>query len=166
MMWPGPGVGCPAWRRVLIAALLAGVLAACSPPIHKHGNKPEPEVLAEIQPGVDDRDTVAELLGTPSSIATFDDRIWYYISKRTEQFAFFEPEVLDQQVVAILFDDEGVVREIRLLGQEDGREIELVEDETPTRGKSLTFVRQVLNTLGMLGRDPLGSDPVYDTSAR
>ena len=137
------------------------LLMACTPPIDQRGNEPDPIILAEITPGVHDQDQVAELLGTPSSIGTFDGSVWYYISKRTEQFAFFEPDVLDQQVVAISFDQDGIVREIRWYSHADGAEVELVEDETPTRGKELTFARQMMNSMGFLNRDPLRSEPIY-----
>ena len=65
----------------------------------------------QINPGVDDKNRVAELIGTPSTISTFDDRTWYYICKRTETTAFFDPDVIDQEILVVKFDDSGVVAE-------------------------------------------------------
>src|SRR4051794_28802586 len=98
------------------------VLAGCAKTIDQRGNLPADDKLAEIQTGVATRDDVIRLLGTPSSTGTFDDKTWYYISKRTEQFAFLQPELLDQQVVAIAFDENGTVRDLKRLGMADKRD--------------------------------------------
>ncbi len=108
----------------------------------------DPEVVSQITPGESTRGTVEDLLGTPTAVATFDDRTWYYIGRKTEKFAFFEPEVLEQQVVAIHFDPSGVVEEVKLYGPDDAREVELVDRTTPTAGKELTAIQQLFGNLG------------------
>ena len=139
-------------RRSLLAgaslALALSVLAACSPRIDQRGNRPDEDQVVLINPGVDDKNRVAELIGTPSSISTFDDRTWYYISRRTETTAFFDPEVMDQQILAISFDDQGVVDNMRIYGQEDGQTIAYVDRVTPTEGNEMTILQQLLGNLG------------------
>ena len=139
------------YRRTLLAGAvlaLAVTAAACAPRIDQRGNKPDEEQVVQINPGVDDKNRVAELIGTPSAISTFDDRTWYYISKRTETTAFFEPEVTDQEVLAINFDADGIVQNMRVYGQEDGRTIAYVDRTTPTEGNELTLIQQLLGNLG------------------
>ncbi|MEZ5830038.1 MAG: outer membrane protein assembly factor BamE, partial [Dongiaceae bacterium] len=77
-------------RRIALAGMgfvLALTAAACTPRIDQRGNKPDDEQVVQINPGVDDKNRVAELIGTPSAISTFNDKTWYYISKRTETMA-------------------------------------------------------------------------------
>ena len=139
------------YRRTLLASvslILALTATACSPRIDQRGNKPDEDQVVQINPGVDDKNRVAELIGTPSTISTFDDRTWYYISKRTETTAFFDPEVMDQEVLAINFDENGVVQNMRVYGQEDGRTIAYVDRTTPTEGNELTIMQQLLGNLG------------------
>jgi outer membrane protein assembly factor BamE (lipoprotein component of BamABCDE complex) len=139
------------YRRTLLASVvlaLAVAVAACSARIDQRGNKPDEDQVVQINPGVDDKNRVAELIGTPSTISTFDDRTWYYISKRTETVAFFDPEVTDQEVLAINFDENGVVQNMRVYGQEDGRTIAYVDRTTPTEGNELTLIQQLLGNLG------------------
>ncbi|NIR45904.1 MAG: outer membrane protein assembly factor BamE, partial [Gemmatimonadetes bacterium] len=62
-------------------------LAACSPTRVTSGNLPDPDKVAQIEPGKQTRAQVAALLGTPSSVSTFDGQAWYYIGKRTERLA-------------------------------------------------------------------------------
>jgi outer membrane protein assembly factor BamE (lipoprotein component of BamABCDE complex) len=139
------------YRRTLLAGggmAIALAVVACTPRIDQRGNKPDEEQVVLINPGVDDKNRVAELIGTPSAISTFDDRTWYYISKRTETTAFFEPDVTDQEVLAINFDENGIVQDMRVYGQEDGRTIAYVDRTTPTEGNELTLIQQLLGNLG------------------
>jgi outer membrane protein assembly factor BamE (lipoprotein component of BamABCDE complex) len=137
-------------------ALLTGLAACVEPRIDQRGNKPDEDQVVQINPGVDDKQRVAELIGTPSTISTFDDRTWYYISKRTETTAFFEPDVLDQEILAVSFTEEGIVDSLRLYGQEDGRTIAYVDRETPTEGHELTIIQQLFGNLGRF--NPEGDD--------
>ena len=114
------------YRRMLLAGTvlaLAMTAAACAPRIDQRGNKPDEEQVVQINPGVDDKNRVAELIGTPSAISTFDDRTWYYISKRTETTAFFDPEVTDQEVLSSLKRDliekESIISKVRFHSLQD-----------------------------------------------
>src|SRR5919109_141672 len=138
-----------------VLALAVGV-AACSARIDQRGNKPDEDQVVQINPGVDDKNRVAELIGTPSTISTFDDRTWYYISKRTETTAFFDPDVTDQEILAISFDENGIVQNMKVYGQEDGRQIAYVDRTTPTEGNELTLIQQLLGNLGRF--NPEGDD--------
>jgi outer membrane protein assembly factor BamE (lipoprotein component of BamABCDE complex) len=71
----------------LVAGLLTiASLQGCSPTVDKRGNLPEPDKLAEIRPGATTRDEVSKILGTPSSTSIFDEKTWYYISRRTSRW--------------------------------------------------------------------------------
>jgi outer membrane protein assembly factor BamE (lipoprotein component of BamABCDE complex) len=134
--------------RILLAGLLASGLVACAPQVDTRGNLPDPETVLEVQPGVHDRDQVATILGSPSTVATFEDDTWYYISRRTEKIAFFEPEVVDQQVLVVKFGQDGLVADMAVYGVEDGQVIEPVERTTPTSGRELTILQQLFGNIG------------------
>jgi len=132
----------------LAAALAIFAAASCTANIDQRGNLPEPEKLAQIRPGSTTRDQVTKILGTPSSTGVFDDKSWYYISRKTKQVAFLDPDVLDQQVYVINFDGRGVVHSVDHKELKDGREIEPAPGATPAPGRELTFVEQVLGNVG------------------
>jgi outer membrane protein assembly factor BamE (lipoprotein component of BamABCDE complex) len=123
-------------------------LAACSPTIQQEGNVPDADQVVQINPGVDDKNRVTQVLGSPSSVSAFQDRTWYYISRRTEQTAFLDPEVVEQEVLAISFDAQNIVQDMKVYGLEDGRMVAMVDRVTPTHGNDLTIVQQVLGNLG------------------
>jgi len=135
-------------QRLLHSSLIAVALAACQPTIDQRGNLPDDKKISAIEPGVTTKQAVSQLLGTPSSVSTFGDKTWYYISRRTEQTAFFNPQVLDQQVIVVGFDEGGIVRNVQHLNLADSRPVDPSPRETPSAGKELGFVEQLLGNLG------------------
>jgi outer membrane protein assembly factor BamE (lipoprotein component of BamABCDE complex) len=132
---------------MLATALLAG-LAACEPRISTHGYVPNQEVMDRIEPGVHNRLEVAQFLGTPSSTALFGAETWLYITARREEYAFFKPEIIDQSVIAIAFDERGVVQEIAGYTLEDGIIVNPISRTTPTYGKQLGLLEQLIGNVG------------------
>ena len=135
-------------RALLGCALTAALLAGCTPIVHQQGHVHDSEALAEIEPGVQTREEVARLLGTPSTIGTFDDKHWYYISRRTETTAFYEPDLVDQSVTVIAFDENGIVAEVASISLADARAVEPVDEESPTRGRELGLLEQLFGNIG------------------
>jgi len=138
-------------RKLLSIAGTIGVVvavSACAPRIELRGNLLDPERLSEISPGKQSRDEVAEILGTPSSIAMFDNEAWYYVSQRTETVAFFKPEIKERNVVVLHFDKKGIVSDIRKLGVKDGQDVVPVERTTPTSGSTVGLWDQLFGNLG------------------
>src|SRR5579884_3637775 len=137
--------------RAAKIAWLAGTavaLAACAPTVDNRGHLPDRDRLAEIHPGQTTKDQVVKILGTPSSTGIFDDKNWYYISRKTEQVAFFDKDVLDQQVYVVRFDDKGVVSGVDHKDLKDARLIEPAPGATPAPGRELTFIEQILGNVG------------------
>jgi outer membrane protein assembly factor BamE (lipoprotein component of BamABCDE complex) len=126
---------------------LSAVLVACEPVVASRGNILDPDNLAQIQPGSTTREEVATKLGTPTEISTFDDKIWYYVGRETEQYSFLNPKVLKQQAVEIDFNDSGVVTGVHNLDLSKAGDITPVSRTTPTFGHDNTFLRQLLGDL-------------------
>jgi outer membrane protein assembly factor BamE (lipoprotein component of BamABCDE complex) len=132
----------------IAAILLVVATTACAPTVDDRGDLPAPEKVALIHAGSTTRDQVVKILGTPSSTGIFDDRSWYYISRKTKQVSFWKPEVLDQQVYVVNFDPAGVVRSVDHKTLKDGRDIAMAPGATPAPGRELTFIEQVLGNIG------------------
>lgn len=134
--------------RTILAFALLGTMVACAPTIDSRGNMPSPERLAQIQPGRFTKSDVTALLGTPASTSVFGDDRWYYISSKIETFAFFKPEELERQVVVIDFDKRGSVASVQKLTLDDGRMVDISSRETPTAGRDMTVLEQLLGNVG------------------
>jgi outer membrane protein assembly factor BamE (lipoprotein component of BamABCDE complex) len=140
------------WRGLRPAVLLSAVvLTGCAISEDQRGNLPDPDKLSQLQPGNTTKEQVVRILGSPSSASTFDDNVWYYISRRVKQVAFFSPTVLDQQVYIVDFDDKGVVRDVGHKTLADSRSISPAPGATPAPGRELSFMEQLLGNVGRFG---------------
>lgn len=133
---------------LIAAAVLIATTAACAPRIDSRGHAIDPDRISQITPGKQNRDDVRDALGSPSSIGVLDKESWYYLNQRTETVAFFSPKLTARQVVVVRFDANGVVSDVRVLGPQDGREVELSERVTPTSGNELGFLEQIFGNFG------------------
>lgn len=138
-------------RRV-IGGLAMGLgllgLGACSSGLNTHGNLPDKEVVEGIQPGVHSQQDVLGMLGSPSAVSTFEDGRWYYIGSRSETMAFFEPDVLERNVLVVSFSEDGRVDEKKVYTLNDSRDVDPVDRVTPTEGKKLSLIQQLFGNVG------------------
>jgi outer membrane protein assembly factor BamE (lipoprotein component of BamABCDE complex) len=122
-------------------------LAACEPTVASRGNILDPDRLAEVKTGTSTREDVATKLGTPTVVSTFDDKIWYYVGRQTEQYSFFDPKVIKQQAIKVTFDEQGVVSAVDQLDLSEAHDVETVDRATPTFGNDDTLIKQLLGNL-------------------
>ena len=129
--------------------LVSGLaLIACTPQISNHGYRLDEAAFAQVEPGRTTREQVLQLLGSPSSLTTFDGSVWYYVSQRTERMSFYQEEVVNQDVVSITFDDLGTVTQVDRHGLDRANEVSLVDRETPTSGSELSVLEQFIGNIG------------------
>lgn len=147
--------------KLLLAALSAAALtAACAPVVGQNGFQAIDARPTDIVAGTDTRESVLTKLGTPSTTSTFEsDSIWYYMSQVTEKYTFNRPQVTQRTVTEITFNDVGQVAAVRTLGLEDGQRIAMNSRETPTRGRQLTILEQLLGNVAR-GQLPRTEDDV------
>ncbi len=137
--------------KSILAAGLIGVLSvvsACSPIYRNHGYVPTEDDLAEIVVGVDSRETVADVIGAPSSTGVLRDSGYFYVRSRIKASGPRRPEVVERQVLAISFDPGGVVQNIERFGLQDGRVVILSRRVTEGGVTDKTFLRQLLGNFG------------------
>ncbi len=135
--------------RVAAGVLLAAGLAACSPIVDYNGYLPKTEDLQKVQIG-QSKAEIQALLGSPSTTATVsrEGETYYYISSVTERFAFFAPKVVDREILSISFDRDGRVASFGHYGLEDGKIVNFISRETPTRGRELTMLQELFDNFG------------------
>jgi outer membrane protein assembly factor BamE (lipoprotein component of BamABCDE complex) len=140
-------------RHIRHAGLLAiFLLLGCAGKIDQRGNTIEAEQVAKLQPGVTGKSDVLVAFGSPTSISTFDPNVWYYISQKTQRRAFFRPEVIDQYVLALSFDKTEKIDAVYAEGFDQYRAIEPIQKATPTSGKKLSLLEQLVGNLGRFNK--------------
>lgn len=115
-----------------------------------HGYQLNQDTLALVPEG-SSREQVLLSLGTPST--TMRDRdgeeTFYYISQtKRKPVAFMQSRVVDQRVLAVYLNGENTVERIANYGLKDGQVFDFVGRVTPTGGRELSFLSQLLGAAG------------------
>jgi len=150
------------FRRAAYAIVAASLLstAACAPITSYSGFQAIESDPKDVKVGTDTKSTVRGRLGSPSATSTFDPNIWFYMNQVKQRVAFRKPTVIARNVTAITFSKENEqVESVNNYTLKDGKVIAFNGRETPTRGRELTILEQLLGNVGrgsMLPRDDEG----------
>lgn len=137
-------------KKYLFIALIF-LSASCSPIIENRGYVFDEKLLDQIKVNETISNDVMDILGSPSTTSAIDASTWYYIYSKAETVAFYHPTVTDRRVLAVSFDDDNKVNNLKYYGLEEGKIISYVDRTTPTRGRELTVLQQLFGNLGRLG---------------
>lgn len=146
--------------RAAFAALAAGLLlpaavaglSACAPITSYSGFQAIEADPKDVKVGTDTKSTVRTRLGSPSATGTFDSNTWFYMNQLKSRVAFKQPEVVARNVTAITFNkDSELVESVDSFTLKDGKVVAFNGRETPTRGRSLSVLEQILGTVGRGG---------------
>lgn len=141
-------------KKYLFIALVF-LSASCSPIVENRGYVFDEKLLDQIKVNETISNDVMGILGSPSTTSAIDASTWYYIYSKAETVAFYNPTVTDRRVLAVSFDDDDKVNNLKYYGLEEGKIISYVDRTTPTRGRELTVLQQLFGNLGRLGAGSL-----------
>lgn len=139
------------WRglkTVAAVVLLSAVIGGCGEQFQRGYILP-PGALEQIPIGAS-QDQVLIVLGTPSTVATLNGEVFYYISQRAERkMAFMTDQITDQRVIAVYFDKNRQVRRLANYGLKDGMIFDFISRTTPTSGQEINYVAPLFKALNI-----------------
>jgi outer membrane protein assembly factor BamE (lipoprotein component of BamABCDE complex) len=134
--------------KTIAVASAAMALAGCSSVRAHKGVVIDPQLASSIQPGVDNKDSVQKVLGSPSFAGAFMPNDWYYVSRDTKQVAFRNPSIAKQLVVHVRFDPAGNVASVERTGKELVLNVSPSKRTTPTLGRERSFFDEIFGGIG------------------
>ncbi|MFX0540341.1 outer membrane protein assembly factor BamE [Roseovarius sp. S4756] len=133
---------------MVLALVGFGAVAGCTATYQNHGYVPPDEDLAQLAPGVDTRATVDDVIGAPSASGVLSGGDYYYVRSRVRHYGMLRPEVIERQVLAISFDQQGIVSNIERFDLRDGNVVPLSRRVTDSSVQGKGFLRQMLGNIG------------------
>lgn len=143
-------------HRMSCGLALALALAACGGLYTNHGYIPPQQDLDQIVVGVDTLDTVRETLGSGGATSVLEDNALYFVRSRVRTVAMMEPEVIEREIVAVSFTEQGVVSNVERFGLERGQVVRLTRRVTDSSVAGKGFFGQLVGNIGRVG--PFGAD--------
>lgn len=137
------------FSRIATAAVLALGLSGCADTIVKHGHHFRDTDLQQINPGMT-QEQIKLTLGTPTTTSALGTgQAYYYISSTEAEKSFLLPRETDRQVVAVYFNQGGMVESVANYGLKDGKVFDFVSRKTPAPGaRDEGLVKQLFRNLG------------------
>ncbi|MGB3723180.1 MAG: outer membrane protein assembly factor BamE [Pacificimonas sp.] len=146
---------------ILMAAGAALTLTSGCQRLRAHqGYVGEPEIIGSIAAGVDNKESVEKTLGRPTFTSQWNDDIWYYVARNTEQLAFLAPDPTSQEVLMVSFDATGNVTTVeRDQTLDQVASFDPSGDKTPVFGRDTTLFEDIFGNIGRVSSIPTGGPP-------
>ncbi|WP_260518882.1 outer membrane protein assembly factor BamE [Aliiroseovarius sp. M344] len=136
--------------KMIGAVLLVALVASCSATYRNHGYMPPKEDIDLIEVGKDTRETVASSIGKPGTSGLLAGSGYYYVRSRFKHYLYNAPQEIDREVMAITFNDKGVVENIERFGLQDGRIVVLERRVTDSNIQGVGFLKQLFGSFGRI----------------
>lgn len=144
--------------RAAALLLLAGVSASACTPLRGHqGYIVDVDLVNSIQPGVDTRASVQQVLGVPTVAGQFGQGDWYYVARDTRNMSYSQPKPVAQTTLRVRFNDSGTVTAIDRMGLEQVASINPYDKTTPTLGRNRGFFEDLFGNIGTVGAAGAGA---------
>jgi outer membrane protein assembly factor BamE (lipoprotein component of BamABCDE complex) len=82
-----------------------------------------------------------------------NDEGWYYVQSQYRLVGPRQPQEIDRKVLAVTFNEAGVVENIALFGLEDGKVVELSRRVTETNINGVSIITQLLGSFGRISAE-------------
>ena len=145
------------YSKIIFLFLLINIISSCINKKIINGQLPEKSLIKTLKVGEDKKDLVISILGSPTFHGQLNDNSIYYAEVISEQFAFLDPDIKNQNVIQLEFDKDNVLKNVYLFGVSDKNEIVMSQRKTETFGREITFLEQIISNIGLpgLGRGPI-----------
>jgi outer membrane protein assembly factor BamE (lipoprotein component of BamABCDE complex) len=140
--------------RALSIGLALGLaigLGGCglfSAPLQYRGQNVTENQLRQLVPGTTTEADVRALLGNPTSQGLFDNNRWAYMGQVTQARIGRYPAVVNNDVVVLTFNDQGVLEKVEHLNKKDTVAVSMAGGATPSPGGNASFFQQLLGSIG------------------
>ena len=147
--------------RIIFLIFLIFCCNGCIKTVHISGHLFKEDEMKALEQARSKQD-IENLLGSPTSVSDFGQETWYYITTKKETIAFLPDKILEQNIVAIRFNQDQV-ETISRYNEEDANQPHLVSEYTVTKGNDISTAQQLFSNVGRFN-DNKQQDPAKPRS--
>jgi len=136
-------------KKILFFILILLILSACANNgVTKNGYSVDNKDVNQIKIGVSNKETVINLLDFPTSIYSLNPNKWVYHSYKTKKIMFFKPQVIEQDVIIISFNNANIVENLVKYDLNDSLNIKPSNNKTHIDNREKGLVQDILDNIG------------------
>ena len=148
-------------RKLFIFIIISLFISACTlkKVVNHHGvqflNKKHEKLTVDQS----NKNDILELLGSPSTKSTFDNDLWIYIERKTDNSSlikFGSEKIIVNNVLLLEINNMGLLEKKEFLDLANMQELKFAEQTTENQYKKNTFVYDFLSSMRQKINDPLG----------
>ena len=128
------------------------LLSACTGRTSNHGILNIDNNIQHVLQNNMEKAEVEIILGPPSTISTFDENKWYYMSNIIHRVGVSKPKVLEHQIYEIIFDEENRVIDVHQYDLSNFKEIDYNDKETATKGNEKYLIELLIRSSTRLNK--------------
>ena len=105
------------------------------------------------------KNDILKLLGSPSTKSTFDNDLWIYIERKTDNSSlikFGSKRIIANNVLLLEINNMGLLEKKEFLDLTNMQELKFTEQNTESQYKKNTFIYDFLSSMRQKINDPLG----------
>ena len=139
----------------LVPTIFLILLAGCQS-IDVRGQFVSDEAIKQINSQHPNKVELVELVGTPTYIPDYSKNTWYYIQRSLAKRAWFDPKVVKQRIVKVVFNGDKV-QEAGLLSDGQNEEISSQSAYTQTYGTQQNGIQKFVKNIGRFNKTTDGT---------
>jgi hypothetical protein len=139
----------------LIPTIFLILLAGCQS-IDVRGQFVSDEAIKQINSQQPTKVELIALVGTPTYVPDYSKNTWYYIQRSLAKRAWFDPKVIKQRIVKVVFNGDKV-QEAGLLSDGQNEEISSQSKYTQTYGTQQNGIQKFVKNIGRFNKTTDGT---------
>ena len=139
----------------LVPTIFLILLAGCQS-IDVRGQFVSDEAIKQINSQHPNKVELVGLVGTPTYIPDYSKNTWYYIQRSLAKRAWFDPKVVKQRIVKVVFNGDKV-QEAGLLSDGQNEEISSQSAYTQTYGTQQNGIQKFVKNIGRFNKTTDGT---------
>lgn len=141
-------------KITLALTLVVFVLASISgcQSVNVRGQYIGDEVIDKLNSSRMTKMQVDNQFGSPTYVPQYSQNVWYYIQRSQTKRAWFNPKVVDQRIVKVVFDEQNVVRSAELVENTHDEGVVPNSAYTETRGTEKSGIQKFVGNIGRFNK--------------